>query len=102
MQFTTTGIPADAAVTGAGVRAVQRSGDTVRVEAEVVTDGGVVRKAIRSANASFVAEKQKLLSCLVSLPQNKNYFPSSKLSNFRANWPSSRICCTERQSQMQC
>ncbi len=31
LQFSLTGIPADAAVTGAGVRAVERSGDVVRV-----------------------------------------------------------------------
>ena len=32
VQFAVTGVPADAAVTGPGVRAVQRSGDVVRVE----------------------------------------------------------------------
>lgn len=32
VQFATAGIPADAAITGPGVRAVQRNGDTVRVE----------------------------------------------------------------------
>jgi len=40
---------------------------TVRVEAEVVADGGVVRKAVRSSSASFVAEKQKLLRMPIQL-----------------------------------
>ena len=40
---------------------------TVRVEADVLTGGGVVRRTIRSANASFVAEKQKLLRMPIQL-----------------------------------
>jgi hypothetical protein len=39
----------------------------VRIEAEVVTDNGVVRRAVRSASAFFVAERQKLLRMPIQL-----------------------------------